>query len=1363
MLKSLFGGITRLSVRFWPITLLLTLLALVFGGISATRMNQELLPNLEFPQTFVITFRPGASSEDLRDLITLPLEQAAEKIAGVIPAGLESTTTAPVSVVIVRNEYGRSQADLRADLQTALDQIIADGVPVGLKTTADLTPALVTRVLQRAPSMFKHFEASHLLAMSPDVLNAALQARPELLEGIDQLTREQLAAARLDVALNGVTKRDPVALPPAWAFEQAQLPRVQSFNLSALPVLTSSISSTDPKITPEELKGFVEKELIPKLKAVQDVADVSVSGGQQIPKEVMDAALIAVKQQRERDAAGTATPPPPPAATPAATPAADTPSSAPKAPALPDSWRAPLTAIALRAQIGIVVEFNTAADLLAAKDASGQPKTAADVLNAIAIANPALLRELSPAVLSYLRTEAPTVLSSLSDAALENATAGLLRTGVWTQILAQPGFAKFQIATLTDLAKIKGDAASTINSLVSETPKEFSAFATRLAYSISPEAFNLWSKQQPTFTAKLNASVVRDLPAETLKLIPEAAIKALDTETQKAIAGVIADPSTARGRAFEQTSNTSDDDPNAPPLPEGWVAGLRGFGLNVTKADGLLKKPFGLSAAEFINSAGGRNPESLKTLDLTIFTYLASKDPTFYAGLSPTTLGGLSDEVLAQLPPEVVARAQRGDNFTPTTTITRADSRESLTLSILKTDSGNTVIAADGVEKVFEEIKKERPDIQIGTIFGQAEFIKESISGVAREGGLGALMAVIVILLFLNFSVRSTLVTAVSIPASVAIAFVLMYTVPPVVHNWLLTSGQFLPEALRIFLLRLFPESITLNIMTLSGLTVAVGRVVDDSIVVLENIYRQLQANDVKADRRQVVLKGTRDVTVAIFAATMTTVVVFLPIGLTGGVVGQFFLPFGLAVTYALGASFIVAITLVPLLAFFFITRDNIPEEKEGRLEHWYHNAIEWSLSHRWAVLGVALGTMVVGLWLFSTRPLTFLPSFGEPQITVAVALPPGTKIAATDARVREMETYLKALEADKRIRRYQTNIGGGGQLAAFLGGGSGVNENNATVTVAAETKNLEDLNKLTQEIRAQAEQIFTKRGARVSRASISEQGFGGFALVAVGSDADLKEVNDQIKAALATVPGLTNITSTLDQVGGASAYLRIGQKSAVQYSGELETQDTIGITNLAIQKVQSLKLEKVTVSQGFQSSQQTEGFQQTFVSMGIAIAIVYFVMVLTFSSLVHPFTILFSLPLAIVGAALGLTLTNRVLGLSALIGLLMLIGIVVTNAIVMIDRVQQNRKEHKLPMREALIEGARTRLRPILMTAIATIFALLPLAVGLSEGAIIASELGTVVIGGLFSSTILTLLVVPVIYSMIDAVQQRFTGKREA
>jgi HAE1 family hydrophobic/amphiphilic exporter-1 len=1375
MLKSIFATITRLSIRFWFVTVALTVLFLVFGVQAALSMNQELLPPLEFPQTFVITFRPGASSEDMRDLVTLPLEEELAKIPGVIINGLESTTSGPVSVIIVRNEYNVNLTDVRNGIEEALQKVNAAGVPAELKTTADLKGEDVTRIISRAPTMFKQFSAEQLLAMDPAVLNAALAASPNLLDLLDPLTRDQLAAARVDAAVNGEnTARQPVDLPDGWRITKDTQPRVVTFNLSALPVLTSSVSSTAADVNPEDLRKFVEEEIVAKLQPVStepfkfgkvtDVANVSVSGGQQIPQDVYDAAVVAVTEARKRAAA--------PAATPAATPDPATTTAATDAasavPTIPANWRSPLIAIPLRVQTQIVSAFATADDLLTARDLNGNAKTAAEVLNAIAAteAYGSLLRDLSPEVISYVRGKEATFTEKLSDPALTFLTDSITTSGVWSQLFGQPGFQKAAVASLSDLRKVKGSAAATLNEIIINTPPELSSFAIRLLYSLTPEAITLLGRQEATFANDLLPTTLRYLSAEAIKALPAGLVDGVSDAAIKAeLQGILSDPTKAPGRAFVTTGNSDDLDPNAPALPEGWITGLKRFGLNVTQADDLFKRPFGLSPGQFINQAGTSNPASLATLPADVLLYLAARDAAFWDELTPETLGGLAPEVLAQLPPEVASRAAR--SFTPERTITRSNGNASLTISVQKTESGNTVRVSDGVEEYFHDLQKERPDLAISEIFGQAEFIKESISGVAREGGLGAIMAVIVILLFLNFSVRSTLVTAVSIPASIAIAFVLMRYVPPVVHDFLMQPSVYnaLPEGIRTFLLRLFPAAITLNIMTLSGLTVAVGRVVDDAIVVLENIYRQLQQSDEKTDHREVVIQGTRDVSVAIFAATLTTVVVFLPIGLTGGVVGEFFMPFGLAVTYSLSASFVVAITIIPVLAYFFIRRNNIPEEKEGALEHAYHGALEWALKNRAAVLGIGFATLLVGLYLFSTRPATFLPNFGEPQISVAVTMPAGTKIAQTDVRVREFEAYVQTLVDQKLINRFQTTIGSGGGLQSFIGVGGGIAEGSASIALAPESKNLEELNKLTQEVRTKAEEVFGKRAVRVSRASISEQGFGGFALVMSGPEDSLRAINARVKEELGKVPGLTNVTSTLDQVGGAAAYLRIGRTAAVSFSGELETQNTLGVTQLAIEQVRKMTdiPADVTVGQGFQSAQQTEGFAQTFTSMGIAILIVYFVMVITFGSFVHPFTILFSLPLAIVGAALGLTLTNRVLGLSALIGLLMLIGIVVTNAIVMIDRVQSNRKERGMKLHDALVEGARTRLRPILMTAIATIFALLPLAVGLSEGAIIASELGTVVIGGLFSSTLLTLLIVPVIYSIMDGVQQRLSGRGKA
>jgi len=764
-------------------------------------------------------------------------------------------------------------------------------------------------------------------------------------------------------------------------------------------------------------------------------------------------------------------------------------------------------------------------------------------------------------------------------------------------------------------------------------------------------------------------------------------------------------------------------------------------------------------------------------------TYVANPDSllhedNFFANLLDAVLFYLSDATLAQLPAEVQQRAEaaRRGIYVPQAAVTRTNLRSSVLLDIYKTSGANTVSAWSDVEQALRELEAEYPQIRFDVAFEQASYIEESINGVAREGGLGAIMAVIVILIFLSFSVRSTLVTAISIPTSVAIAFIVMRWLPGSVHGLLVPAAQdatgLARDALN-FLLRLFPERVSLNIMTLSGLTVAIGRVVDDAIVVLENIYRNVQHGT--TTRRAAVLQGTRDVSVAIFAATVTTVVVFLPIGLFGGVVGEFFLPFGLAVTYALLASFFVAITIVPLLAYLFIRPEALPEDHESRLEHGYRRVIEWALSHRLWVMIIATLVFAAGMYILSQRPTAFLPSFGEPTITVSVELPRQvdgelTSIAVTDAKVRRLEAALQGIEG---VHSIQTRVGSGAD--EMLGGAGSISQNQAQITVTVTDPAA--LDALTPRVRQEAEVIFNAsapEGANyvtVSAASVAEQGFGGMTVVVSGDPdnpptlADLQAYDAQISAAMDAVPGVANVESSLAAItsAGASAeqtYIRIDGVPAIQYSGEIESADTLGVTNAALAAVKALDLpDNFRVGQGFASEIQTEGFRQMFVSLGIAVLIVYFVMVLTFGSLIHPITILFSLPLAVVGAAVGLWATDRVLGLSAVVGLLMLVGIVVTNAIVLIDRVQANRRGG-MDTRTALVRGGMTRLRPILMTAIATMVALLPLAIGLSQGAIVAAELGTVVIGGLFSSTLLTLIAVPVVYSLFSEAQARLTGR---
>lgn len=873
----------------------------------------------------------------------------------------------------------------------------------------------------------------------------------------------------------------------------------------------------------------------------------------------------------------------------------------------------------------------------------------------------------------------------------------------------------------------------------------------------------------PQLLADLTPEMLLAMSPEMLAVLPQDYLASLDPELTAQLAALI-----------PAEVDVPDD---APPLAGAWLEsaeGAAGPGPSFETAADLLTSGFAPSAAELLNlliqSGQPQAPQLMADLSVEVVSWLMQAEPDFLFTLSANALRFLSSEVLGELPdafldqldPSLGAElralaAGTAEVFLPIDTISRVDGDPSLTLTVFKVGEANTVAAADEVFAVLDEIQLQNDGLRFEVVFEQASFIEESISGVAREGGLGAVFAVIVILVFLSgvvrkryrLSWRSTLVTAVSIPLSVFMAFALMRWLPPVLNVVLeplvqATEGvAVLGVAIAAFA-RLFPADLTLNIMTLSGMTVAVGRVVDDSIVVLENIYRHIQREE---DQLKSVLTGTRDVAIAIFASTATTVVVFLPIGLLGGLVGEFFLPFGVAVTYALASSFLVAVTIVPVLAYLLIRKEHLPSEAETVLQRIYTRILSWSLDNRLATLAIA-GVLLIGsMLLLSQRPRAFLPEFGEVQINASVDLPNGTSMAETDGLVMDFEDMLVEVEG---LGSILSEVGSGGGFEAQLFGGT-IDQSRASVQVRVEDP--AELNRLTGLVREEAEAIFGPDNTTVSSGSLSGGAFGGFALVLSGDVEQIAEIDAQVIQALDGVDGLANVSSNLGDLG---SFLRVDGEPAVRYTGELETEDALGVTETAKRALEGMLPSGLTLSEGFETQQQTEGFMQSIRAVMISIIAVYFVMVLTFRSLIHPFTILFSLPMAIIGAAAALWLTNRVLSLSAMIGLMMLVGIVVTNAIVLIDRVRANRKKRGMNAREALIEGGRTRLRPILMTAIAAMLALVPLALGLTEGAIIASELATVVIGGLFTSTMLTLLVVPVMYSLLDRIASRRESSSE-
>jgi multidrug efflux pump subunit AcrB len=810
---------------------------------------------------------------------------------------------------------------------------------------------------------------------------------------------------------------------------------------------------------------------------------------------------------------------------------------------------------------------------------------------------------------------------------------------------------------------------------------------------LTPEMIQGIAQMAPQMMDELTAEMLLELPPQVILALPQEFVAGLDADLQAGLA-----------ERADASGDAADAEPVA--LPESWQAAGATQGITLETTADLTP--------QVIQGIAQFAPQMLEELTPEM---LLAMSPEVLAALPEAYVESLDADLQAQL--EAAAAAAGPSAAPPATVINRTNGNPSLGINVNKTRDANTVAVVHRVEDALEELQGEIPGIRFDTVFEQAAFIEESISGVIREGTLGALFAIIVVLIFLHFSVRSTLVVAVSIPLSVFIAFALL--------NW---------------------QGLTLNMMTLGGMTVAIGRVIDDSIVVLENIYRHIQRGE---DRKTAVIVGTGDVNSAIFASTLTTVAVFLPLGLIGGIIGQFFMPFALTVTFALLASYFVAITVVPVLAYTFIRKEHLPEEKETWLQRTYTPVLEWALHHRALTLIGAAVLLLVSLSLVRFIPIAFLPDMGEAAVQINISMPPGTDMGTTDAVTMQIEEELADLGC---VCTVQTIVGGGGAGMSAMFGSGAVNPSQASISIAIEDGR--DLDAATNEIRQVAEGIAGADNVRVSSAgSMFGGAFGGIDMVVTADRyEDLQAVNEPIVAALEEVDDLVNVRSDLGLAGGANGIItRIDGKQAISFSAEVEGDDTMRVSAQARQAVEALPNlpAGVEISEGFQSQQQTTGFTDMGKSMLIAIAAVYVILAVTFRSLIQPFTILFSLPLAVIGALWALFLTGRVLGISSMIGMLMLIGIVVTNAIVFIDRVQRNRKERGMGTYDALVEAGRTRLRPILMTATAAILALVPLALGLTEGAIIAAELATVVIGGLFTSTLLTLLVVPTVYSLLD------------
>jgi HAE1 family hydrophobic/amphiphilic exporter-1 len=767
---------------------------------------------------------------------------------------------------------------------------------------------------------------------------------------------------------------------------------------------------------------------------------------------------------------------------------------------------------------------------------------------------------------------------------------------------------------------------------------------------------------------------------------------------------------------------------------------------------------------------------------------------------------------------------------------TRLNSQPSATIVVSKQSGANTVSTADAVFDKVAQVKKLYPHLNWAIASDQSQFISNSITDVKTNAMLGGVLAVLILLFFLR-NVRSTLVVALSIPISIISTFALLYFF-----------------------------GFTLNTMSLGGLALATGLIVDDAVVVLENIFRHIERD--KKSSREAAISGTNEILSAVVASTWTVMVVFLPLLLIKGQSGQMFTQFALVVIFSLAVSLLDATTVVPMLATRVIHGEAHREAMENghergllnkafnRFGRWfnvldtnYRHGLKWALSNRWKVITGALLIIGASLLLKNQIGTEMMPQTDSGDFNISIKMPIGTALDKTNAVMRQVEAIIQTNPNVKTV------LSTAGSSIGRGGGGSNQIPYQGGVTVKLKEDRKDPTQQVIADVRRQLSRIPGVR-AQISQFDlVSQMMTGGNQNVEVdifGDDlGQLSGLARDVMSRIRNISGLENldvnwqeampeiqwkvdrdkaqqlgvsfqdVASTINTAtnGSIASYF---QEKGFEYPIIVQMPESARKT---VEEMQNLKItpsspgvsgRTVLLRQvakpiyGTGPSQITRQDRQRFIAVTgtpqgrsageiqadiqkaisglqmpagyywdwgtnqkrraeefgglglavfLAIALIYMLLASQFESFVHPFTILLSVPLATAGVILALFLTGRSFGLTAFIGVLMLVGIVVKNGILLVDytNVLRNRGVER---EEALLTAGPTRLRPILMTASAAVLGMLPIAIGFGKGSEIQAPMATAVIGGLITSTALTLFVVPTVYSLLDDLGIRLRGK---
>ncbi|MFW6114764.1 MAG: efflux RND transporter permease subunit [Thermodesulfobacteriota bacterium] len=755
--------------------------------------------------------------------------------------------------------------------------------------------------------------------------------------------------------------------------------------------------------------------------------------------------------------------------------------------------------------------------------------------------------------------------------------------------------------------------------------------------------------------------------------------------------------------------------------------------------------------------------------------------------------------------------AQVKDDYEELTRIVRNNRKPGILLIVSKNSAANTVQVADRVVEDLPKIVRGLPEgVQIGVIFNQADFIKKSISNLSTTAVQAFLLAGLVLLFFLH-NIRASIIVALTIPISIIVTFAVLDL-----------------------------AGLTLNMMSMAGLALAVGLLVDNAIVVLENIFRHAGSGGnvmEEADR------GTAEVATAIIASTLTTISVFFPVLFVPGIAGVMFNDMALTICFSLFCALLVSLTLIPLLTSRFLrVNDNQMTKLSGRLSRGinslmhsiidrYSRTLYWCLGHRKATLIIAFIFFAASLGLIPTLGMDFFPKMDESLFELHVERAPGTSLASTEKTFQQVEDVIH--NTIPELKNQNTDLGVGETFSAFA---KGSYAGDIRVSLIDKEKRERSQAEIESALREKLKQIPGITFSISQGQFLTEE--GDLVVYLYGEDLDTaKALSDRIQEIIKDIPGTADITASMEsgrpelqisldrdrisllglsanQVANAvSTFIKGTVASLFRDRGEeydilvrldpqyrdqtailndlfvttprgeqiplssiAEVHRGISPTSILRRDQQRVATISVTV-QGrslgevvrqveermdelelpsdfsYEIGGSAEDMRTSFKWMGVAISgaslIVYMVMASLFESFMAPFIIFLTIPLAVVGVIAMLLITGTTLSVVALIGIIMLAGIVVNNSIVLVDYIDQLR-ERGYSVRDAVIEGGKTRFRPILMTALTTILALVPLALGLGSGGEAWSPMARSVIGGLAASTLLTLLVIPVIYTYL-------------